>query len=60
MLVEGAEIKFLCALCHKVCNILNAGGLHSISSHGSKKHPNKIPLDALEVGIAYVRKASAR
>jgi hypothetical protein len=58
--IEGAEVKFLCAFCHLPFNVLSAEGLRTLSKHGGGKHPNAIPIEALEVAIAYVRKVKER
>lgn len=56
LLVEGTTVSFICAHCTKTSQVLDASGLHSTAKHGSDKHPNFVPLVALELAIAEVKR----
>lgn len=54
--IEGERIEFICELCAKAYQVMDAEGLHNISPHSSRKHPNSTSLAALEYALGVAKK----
>ena len=50
LVVEGAQIKFICQLCNKAYQVLDGEGLHNISPHAGK-HKNTTPRASLRYAL---------